>query len=57
MPEYADNKEAMMRSYKSADLGKNGFVELHEFSDFVVLLKYYNEIGTWVTAFERQSPR
>lgn len=46
MPEYADNKPALMRAYKSADVGKNGYVELKEFADFIVLLKYYHEIGT-----------
>lgn len=45
MPEYADNKPALMRAYKSADVGKNGYVELKEFADFIVLLKFYHEIG------------
>lgn len=45
MPEYADDKPAMMRAYKSADVGKNGFIEFKEFADFIVLLKYYNELG------------
>lgn len=45
MPQYADDKQAMMRAYKSADVGKNGFVEFKEFVDLLILLKYYNEIG------------
>ncbi len=46
MPEYADDKQAMMRAYKAADVGKNGMIEFKEFSDLLVLLKYYNDLGT-----------
>ncbi|KAH3742992.1 Flagellar calcium-binding protein TB-44A [Pelomyxa schiedti] len=45
MPQFASNKAAMMRAYKSADLSGDGYVQRCEFKHLMLLLAYYDHIG------------
>lgn len=39
-----DNKPAIMRAYKSADKGHDGFVQKKEFKFFLTLIHFYNAL-------------
>ncbi|GBB84720.1 hypothetical protein RclHR1_01130015 [Rhizophagus clarus] len=43
-PQFAKNKPVLMRAYKAADITKDGFIELSEFSRLIELLYYYDEL-------------
>eukprot|EP01105_Mastigella_eilhardi_P015933 TRINITY_DN3650_c0_g1_i1.p1 TRINITY_DN3650_c0_g1~~TRINITY_DN3650_c0_g1_i1.p1 ORF type:complete len:395 (-),score=96.31 TRINITY_DN3650_c0_g1_i1:124-1260(-) len=45
LPQYANNKAAIMRAYKAADTSKDGFVQRREFENMIRLLSYYSALG------------
>ncbi|KAJ3035975.1 hypothetical protein HDV00_003269 [Rhizophlyctis rosea] len=44
LPQFADDKPAIMRAYKAADKTQDGFINEEEFTRFVDLLWYYNDL-------------
>ncbi|CAG8583402.1 28424_t:CDS:2, partial [Dentiscutata erythropus] len=44
LPEYKDNKPAILRAYKAADVSKDGYVQREEFGRLLDLLFYYKEL-------------
>ncbi|CAF1043604.1 unnamed protein product [Adineta steineri] len=44
-PDLGTNKKAIMRAYKAADNGGNGFIELKEFAKLIEVLGYYDDLS------------
>ncbi|KAJ3125286.1 hypothetical protein HK098_000411 [Nowakowskiella sp. JEL0407] len=57
LPQFADDKPAIMRAYKAADKTKDGFIGKAEFEELVELLWYYEDLYTKFESIDKDSDR
>ncbi|KAJ3218521.1 hypothetical protein HK099_005030 [Clydaea vesicula] len=44
LPQFADDKPAIMRAYRAADVSNDGFIDIDEFARLIDLLYYYDKL-------------